>query len=450
MVNLEVQPTSMERNISSRSELRVRSAAIIKFANMGLSGREISYAVEIETGMKISPRNVAFLVFGARGRGTIRHLTLEEKTDIARTVSNPWDYPDEIVRQDVLSILQNIKRLEEEGKPLPQNRLELAKFRIPHNGLLSNAVGVQDGQKIVFSDGRHIPTYKGLQQTDKQRRIVAERNRGRKSREQVDKLSTVWPKVKILRMRLALSSEIAEITGFTKEQVKGVIDKNGARPKWNRIPPLTPEQVVEQKRRAAKAKKPRNPKDRELPTQDEKNSLAFAKIVFDSGLVPEDLRDWLELKFIYSQNKRDFPDNFAKRLRLEVFLRARLNADNGNRELMDKYVEFGLKIDRDWFNDLVAEEEFITRTVRKKIARETLFLDEFFRLRKIVAETGDTRVLNELVLLRKQDPTITTRLSPQMAEIIKSTPIKFENSNLGKILAVHGEMSRDDVMGMGR
>lgn len=370
MVNLEAQPKSAEVNALSRSEFyEVRSAAINKFANMGLSGREISFAVEIETGLKIEPDDVSNLAYRARLRGTVRQLTPEEKADIVKTTANPWKYTYEAIKKDVISILQGIEILQAEGRPLPQNRLDLRKLRVSQNDRATNKKkgGVRTGNGIMFPDGTHIPTFEGHTQSGKQKLIAKERNRRPKSREQVAKLSTVWPKVKILRQRLALSSEIAAITGFTRKQVKRAIDGNRLRPEWNKIPALTPEQVVELKRRSGKAKKPRNPEDRKLPTQDEKNNLAFAKIVLDSGLISEDLRDWRELNSIYAQNKRDLSDSFTKRLRLEVFLKARKMAHDEDRQLLKKYIKIGEAIDAKWFEGSLAEEQkFITQRLSGK------------------------------------------------------------------------------------
>lgn len=427
----------------------VRLAAIKKFANMGLSGREISFAVEIETGIRVDPHDVARLVFAARKRGTLRWLTKEEKKDIAKTTANPWYHTDEVIRKDVEAIISNITALQREGKPLPNDRLALVEFRpSKKNPLLrEEEEGVLVGNKRVFSDGRHLPTFKGLHVTERQRQGLIERNKLPRPREQVIKQSTVWPKVKPLRERLGLPGEIAEITGFTKQQVRTAISWNRFRPEWNRIPPLTSEQVAELMSKSGKTKKPRNPEDRELPTQDEKNSLEFARIVFDSGWITEDLKDWRKLNFLYNESKRDLPESFAKRLRLEVFLRAQLNADNGNKELMNKYVEYGLEIDENWFNELAAEEEFITRIVRGKEDRDRLFLDLFARVRREFARTGDIRSLNnsELTSIMKQDPTIKTRLAPEMAKIVQATPgIKKETS---AICPPNGEMSMADIMG---
>lgn len=352
MINLEAQP-------KSREFYTTRSSAINKFANMGLSGREISYAIEVETGLKIEPNDVKNLVHQARLRGTVRRLTPEEKYNIAQTTSNPWDYTDEAIRKDIESILDHLKTLEKGGNSLPTNRLDLARFRPSQEGLQHSNTkgGIQVGNKIVFPDGRHIPTFKGLSQTEKQRQTVMERSKMPKSREQVFKQSKVWSKVRPLRERLALSSEIAVIAGFTRKQVKRAIDGNSRRPEWNRVPVLTPEQIQILRKRSGKTKKPRNPKDRPSPTQDDKNSLVFAQKLLDEGLITSDLSYWTNVNELYKNTGRTLPDNFSQKLRLEILLRGLSELKKGSSETLIKYDKLGREIDDQWFKKTFAEEE---------------------------------------------------------------------------------------------
>lgn len=358
MVNLEVQPKSAEVNVLSQPGFyKVRAALVYKFANMGLSGKEISYAVEIETGIVVGRGKVKNLVHIARRRGIIRQLTPEEKKDIVKTINNKWDYTDMVMKNDVLSILQNIKRLQKESKPLPQNRLELAQFRLPHEDLRREDDGIKIGNKIVFEDGRYIPTFKGLRQTDKQKQMTSEKNRGPKSREQITRQSTVWSKVKPLHERMALSSEIAEITGFTREQVNGTIKRNRFRPEWSRSSVLTPEQIVILQERSGRARRPRNPKDRPLPTQDDKNSLVFAQKLLEEGLVTSDLSFWVSVNELYKDSGRKLPDNFSQKLRLEILLRGLREGKKGSSETLIKYDKLGREINAQWFEKNFLQEE---------------------------------------------------------------------------------------------
>lgn len=244
-----------------------------------------------------------------------------------------------------------------------------------------------------------------------------------------------------LALRGATTEEIHKIQGIKPSQINNALTK--ARRKSSLLPSPTEEETRRAKRLAHLGKRMREARKY---TQEEENAFVLAKKLISEGVVGYDLSGWRHLHSIYEQAKRDLPDSFAKCLRLEVFLRTQLNANNGNRELMDKYVEWGLEIDTDWFGELAAEEEFITRTVGEKRDKDEIFLDEFLRARKEFARTGDIRLFNELQLVIKQDPTIKTRLAPQMAEIVQATPEINKNNHHGAPI-VNGEMSWDDIMG---
>lgn len=210
----------------------------------------------------------------------------------------------------------------------------------------------------ILPNGRIVPTTEGLKHSQSTKTVIAEKAKRRpKPPELIAKQSTVWLKVKPLRERLALSSEIAEITGFTKKQVKNAISRNGSRPELNRIPELTFEQVVELKRKAGKSKKPRNPKDRPFLTQDDKNSLIFARKLLEEGLITSDLSYWTNVNELYKNSGRTLPDNFSQKLRLEILLRGLIELKKGSPEILIKYYKLGRAIDGQWFKEDFLEEE---------------------------------------------------------------------------------------------
>lgn len=258
----------------------------------------------------------------------------------------------------------------------------------------------------ILPNGRIVPTTEGLKHFQNTKTAIAEKARRPKPLELIAKQSTVWSKVKHLRERLALSSEIAEITGLTKKQVKRAINRN--RPELNRISTLTPEQVVELKKKAGKAKKPRRQENRKLPTQDEKNSLIFARKLLEEGFITSDLSYWANVNELYKNSDRTMPDNFSQKLRLEILLRGLFELKAGNPKILIKYYKLGREIDDQWFKEIFAEEEGFVKANALTAWADGEDAKGFFKLngngikeRRVEVDEGCLVNANSMLVMRK-------------------------------------------------
>ena len=383
MVNLETESKTQEINALSQRELyKIRSAAINKFANMGLSGREISFAVEIVTGNKVKTSIVKNLIHRSRLRGIVRQLTSEEKADIRRTTGNPWDYTYEVMKEDVLSILQNIKRLQEEGKPLPRNRLDLREFRISAkaspNGRKEG--GIKVGNSIVFPDGTHLPTSEGLGQTEKQRQKTAERKHSQKNKERVRKISKVYELIGPLCARAPQVSgvEWSYLTQFSKKpldayQIKQAAARKG-RPGWHSMPgeynssenarkrhENGREFAMERDRLTAGTISPEDYNKFILENENRKFVAHFLEI----GFFGWDITAWNQVKEMYVKHKKVLP-SFLHLLIAEVYFAAIQKAVKGDMSLLNEYSE-----------------------IRRETSQEGLSLTEGFIKAKLLTDWAD-------------------------------------------------------------
>lgn len=365
MVTLEIRPSvglPVGTLGGNKEEFyRTRSAAINKFADMGLSGREISFAVEIETGIEVNPRNVVNLVNAARRRriDAVRQLTTEEKRDIAQTTANPWNYTDKVIRRDVISILKNVRKLEEKGKSLPRNRLDLVKFRPSYkNPQPERSVGgVRVGNKIIFPDGRHIPTSKGLRQSDRQKEIAKAVNLGRQNREGVIKQSEVYERVAPLGIRVpeVSGAEWEYITAFTRKPLDKIQFRNSMarknRPSWHSLPAefYSPANIKKRRQRSHFF----------TVTKEESDHKIVAHFM-DKGFFGWDLSVWKRLEDLFAVNKRQLPGDPFKRLILEIFLSAIEQAKRGNIVFLHEYKEVTRNIDPKRFRFPTEDEGLIT------------------------------------------------------------------------------------------
>ena len=183
----------------------------------------------------------------------------------------------------------------------------------------------------------------------------------RKSIEQ----STIWNKVRPLFMRGAIASEIATITGFDHKQVNNSIHRRFKSTGSRRLiseDMFAPAKTSERMTRG-RLGKPKYLAGRLPPTQEEKNSITFAKIAQEKGLFTDDLSYWNKLTSLYESLGRELPPSFYDRLRLEAFLKVIVEGLQGNNGLRDKFRAIGEEIDRKWFYDqsssVVRQQVFI-------------------------------------------------------------------------------------------
>jgi hypothetical protein len=105
--------------------------------------------------------------------------------------------------------------------------------------------------------------------------------------------------------------------------------------------------------------KPKHLADRPQPTQEERNSINFAKRAQEKGFFTDDLTYWNKLNSLYESLGRELSFSFYDRLRLEVFHRAIEQAKEGDIALLNSYTEIGRSVDPEWFKLLAEEEGFI-------------------------------------------------------------------------------------------
>ncbi len=93
-------------------------------------------------------------------------------------------------------------------------------------------------------------------------------------------------------------------------------------------------------------------------------SILFARELLRKELISEDLTSWRFLLLHYRKNKRNFPESFFDRLRLEVFYKGIQEARGGDLTLINLYQNIGSNIDGVWFDtSLVKEEGYVAGLV---------------------------------------------------------------------------------------
>ena len=201
---------------------------------------------------------------------------------------------------------------------------------------------------IILPNGRHVPTFKGSHFTKDHKDKMIKSQKGRsKSRESVEKRSTVWNIVGPLYARGALVGEMVELTDLTPQQVENSIKRNKYRPEWSQIEPFDIN-AHDNRRKGAKRFKKRRESG---ISEDEKRGILFARELIFAGLITDDVSNWDRLEQMYRRNGIQLRDDFAYRLILELFLAARVMADNGDRSMIERYVRMGTNFDRDWFTN---------------------------------------------------------------------------------------------------
>jgi len=217
---------------------------------------------------------------------------------------------------------------------------------------------------IILPNGRHVPTFKGSHFTKDHKDKMIKSQKGRsKSRESVEKRSTVWNIVGPLYARGALVGEMVELTDLTPQQVENSIKRNKYRPEWSQIEPFDIN-AHDNRRKGAKRFKKRRESG---ISEDEKRGILFARELIFAGLITDDVSNWDRLEQMYRRNGIQLRDDFAYRLILELFLAARVMADNGDRSMIERYVRMGTSFDRDWFTNqrMTDDRHFIMEQLSK-------------------------------------------------------------------------------------
>lgn len=197
-----------------------------------------------------------------------------------------------------------------------------------------------------------------------------------------------------LLLRGGAVAEVALITGLSATQVGSLRD---ALRKRGQLPRPTKEQESEAKRRAHLGK-PRNQHGKEY-TNNQQNSFLFARRLQEEGFFTEDLSSWDALNVLYKEAGRKLPDNFADRLILEVFHKARLSAEKGDFNILDAYIRIENQVGSAWFDGgFTSERLFIRDALHTAANNEQLTIfspqnptytgDDFGRARRFFTTNG--------------------------------------------------------------
>ncbi len=173
-----------------------------------------------------------------------------------------------------------------------------------------------------------------------------------------------------LLLRGARVEEVIGVTGWTQRQTESLV--GGLRRQGILLRPTKDEERFRKKR--AHLGKPKSSHGREY-TAEQKKAFVLAKKFLDAGFIGKDTFFWQSLHEMYARQERKLPEDFADKLRLEVFLVARTQVEDGNKKLLNNYIRLGSEVDYDWFgSSLIEEQRFITDTVRKN--RERLIREQ--------------------------------------------------------------------------
>ena len=166
--------------------------------------------------------------------------------------------------------------------------------------------------------------------------------------------STVWNKVRPFYERDILNIEIAEITGLDYKQVSSAIAQNKRRPEWNQV--KLSDHSSRKTRTRMLGKEHRWPilKNREMGAQ-------FANLLFESGLIPEDLSTREELHQLYALRNRKLPESNFDKLGLEVFLLAQKELIKGNKKTLNMFQALARRITGD-ASLIRTEQAFVKKT----------------------------------------------------------------------------------------
>lgn len=96
----------------------------------------------------------------------------------------------------------------------------------------------------------------------------------------------------------------------------------------------------------------------------QEKSFAFVHKCLEEGLIGEDLSSWHDVHALYELHNRSFIKDPSKRIRLEVWFRARNTTGEKGMQLLLKYKKLGEEIGSYWFdNSLVWDEDFIASSI---------------------------------------------------------------------------------------
>lgn len=204
---------------------------------------------------------------------------------------------------------------------------------------------------------------KGIPHTEEYRRNQSQALRGRKKPiEAVISRMTVWNIARSLVLRGAIPAEIGDLTELSVRQAQNATN----RPRLLFADEDYENRKAERRRRADRARARRRER---LISESEQNSIAFARMLIEEGIIADDLSSWIQLKELYQESRIELPYSFSDRLRLEAFFKARRVLETeGRQDLLQRYMETGELIEVDWFNQHLADEEdFIARTLVARI-----------------------------------------------------------------------------------
>lgn len=169
-------------------------------------------------------------------------------------------------------------------------------------------------------------------------------------------------RVGVLRyaLRGGTNEEIAQITSFSYEQVER-FTKNGR--KNGDLPIPTSEERFQIRSRANKLQRLKAKHGGEFPLEIQR-SFVFARSLHKAGVISEDLTTWDKLMSFYSENGKELPENFAEKVRLEVFYEAVEGVLVGNEGLMALYTSLLKKVDpKASRKGLTEDEQFVFETM---------------------------------------------------------------------------------------
>lgn len=130
--------------------------------------------------------------------------------------------------------------------------------------------------------------------------------------------------IKALHNRGALPHEIAELTfcpmPFVKEALGKIDSSDGGSHESEVVILSFP------------------PKNKSLESKEAK-SLDIAQRIIVEDLLGEDLSVWNSMIELYNKHKRNLPERFSDRLRLEAFLRGTRSAKSGEHSLLNRLME---------------------------------------------------------------------------------------------------------------
>ena len=181
----------------------------------------------------------------------------------------------------------------------------------------------------------HIPTFQGLSHPPDWSEGMRLKLKGRiKSPGEIESRSRIWNIVRkiVARDRTIPYNEIADITLFTLQHVENTIHNKSPK-SLHAIPPFTPQERSERRKRA-NANIPLL--QRPPISQNETENRKFAGLLLKNSFITDDLMIWDKFNEVYEDNNMPLPESFARRLIFEAFITAVIQAQKGNRELMDK------------------------------------------------------------------------------------------------------------------